>query len=199
MGDLPRFLPGIDSIEVLVIDDGSRDRTAEIARGIGAHVVRIPINRGLANAFVTGVEACLTRGADIIVSTDADNQYRGFDIAKLVEPILADDADLVIGARPIADIESFSPLKKLLQRLGTRVVRLLSSTDVADAASGFRAMSREAALKVNVFSRYTYTLETIVQAAHRGVRRSFPFQVNADSSGVKARPKQFELRVADRK
>lgn len=181
VGDLPRYLPGIDSIEIIVIDDGSRDRTAEIAQGIGIHVMRIPTNRGLANAFITGLERCLARGADIIVTTDADNQYCGADIAKLVGPILADEADLVIGARPIADIESFSPIKKYLQRLGTSVVRLLSSAPVADAASGFRAMSREAALKVNVFSRYTYTLETIVQATHRGVRvLSVPIRVNAD-------------------
>lgn len=177
--DLPRSLPGIKSVEIVVIDDGSQDGTVEIAREIGARVVSIPVNRGLANAFVTGVQACLAVGADIIVSTDADNQYCGDDIAKLVEPILSGRADLVIGARPIAEIESFSLVKKTLQRVGSWVVRLMSGTLVADATSGFRAMNRAAALQVNVFSRYTYTLETIVQAANRGVRvASIPIRVN---------------------
>ena len=153
--DLPRSLPGIGTIELLVIDDGSNDRTAEVARGLGADVLCVPLHRGLANAFVVGVDACLARGADIIVNTDGDNQYCGDDIAKLVAPILEDDADLVIGARPIAEIESFSLVKKLLQRVGSWVVRVLSGTRVADATSGFRAMNREAALQVNVFSRYT--------------------------------------------
>jgi glycosyltransferase involved in cell wall biosynthesis len=178
--DLPRSLPGIGTIELLVIDDGSNDRTAEVARGLGADVLCVPLHRGLANAFVVGVDACLARGADIIVNTDGDNQYCGDDIAKLVAPILEDDADLVIGARPIAEIESFSLVKKLLQRVGSWVVRVLSGTRVADATSGFRAMNRKAALQVNVFSRYTYTLETIVQAAHHGMRvRSIPVRINA--------------------
>ena len=178
--DLPRSLPGIDAIEVLVIDDGSSDSTAVVARAMGAHVVSIPMNRGLANAFVAGIEACLARGADIVVNTDADNQYCAQDMARLLAPIVAGDADLVIGARPISEIESFSFCKKTLQRVGSWLVRMLSGTRVADATSGFRAMSREAALHVNVFSRYTYTLETIVQAAHHGMRVvSIPTRVNA--------------------
>jgi glycosyltransferase involved in cell wall biosynthesis len=178
--DLPRSLPGIDSIEVLVVDDGSGDRTAEVARALGAYVVSVPLHSGLANAFVVGVDACLARGADLIVNTDGDNQYCGDDIAKLVVPILEDDADLVIGARPIGEIESFSFVKKLLQRAGSSVVRVLSGTRVVDATSGFRAMNRETALQINVFSRYTYTLETIIQAAHHGMRvRSIAIRVNA--------------------
>jgi glycosyltransferase involved in cell wall biosynthesis len=180
IGDLPDALPGIDEIDVVVVDDGSSDRTAEVAHGLGAHVIRILVNRGLAHAFAAGVEACLTRGADVVVNTDADNQYCGEDINKLLAPILAGNADLVVGARPIAEIKSFSPGKKALQRIGSWVVRTLSGTEVSDATSGFRAMSREAALQVNVFSRYTYTLETIVQAAHHGMRvLSVPVRVNA--------------------
>jgi len=178
--DLPRSLSGIDSIELLVVDDGSSDGTAVVARGLGARVVSVPMHRGLANAFVVGIDACLDLGADVIVNTDGDNQYRGEDIAKLVQPILEDNADLVIGARPIAEIESFSLVKKVLQRAGSSVVRVLSGTRVLDATSGFRAMNREAALQVNVFSRYTYTLETIIQAAHHGMRVcSIPIRVNA--------------------
>jgi glycosyltransferase involved in cell wall biosynthesis len=180
IADLPRALPGIDVIDVVVVDDGSSDRTAEVAHGLGAHVIGIPVNRGLAHAFAAGVEACLARGADVVVNTDADNQYCGQDINKLLDPILAGNADLVVGARPIAEIRSFSPSKKALQRIGSWVVRILSGTEVSDATSGFRAMSREAALQVNVFSRYTYTLETIVQAAHHGMRvLSVPVRVNA--------------------
>ncbi|MEO8565963.1 MAG: glycosyltransferase family 2 protein [Betaproteobacteria bacterium] len=178
--DLPTSLPGIDAIEVVVVDDGSVDRTAEVARAMGAYVVTIPVNRGLANAFVKGMAACVARGADIVVNTDADNQYCADDMAKLVAPILSGEADIVIGARPIADIASFSLFKKTMQRIGSRVVGLLSGTRVADATSGFRAMSRGAALRANVFSRYTYTLETIVQAAHHGMRvTSVPIRVNA--------------------
>lgn len=180
--ELPRSLPGIDAIEVVVVDDGSSDHTVEVARSLGAYVVTLPVHRGLANAFVAGVDACLGRGADVIVNTDGDNQYCGDDVAKLVAAILDGGADLVVGARPIAEIESFSFLKKTLQRVGSWVVRVLSGTCVADATSGFRAMNREAALQVNVFSRYTYTLETIVQAAHRGMRvGSIPVRVNASS------------------
>jgi len=178
--ELPRSIAGVDAIELLVVDDGSVDRTAEVARQLGANVVRIPVNRGLAYAFMTGIEASLARGAGIIVNTDADNQYCGDDIRNLVAPILAGQADLVIGARPIREVESFSPLKKALQHGGSWVVRKLSGTRVADATSGFRAMSRETALQVNVFSRYTYTLETIVQAAHHDLRvTSVPVRVNA--------------------
>jgi glycosyltransferase involved in cell wall biosynthesis len=177
--DLPDSLPGIDTIEILIVNDGSTDRTEAVARELGLNVLSIPVNRGLAYAFTVGVEASLARGADIIVNTDADNQYRGDDIGALVEPILAGRADVVIGARPIGEIDSFSPLKKMLQRAGSWVVRRLSGTRVADASSGFRAMNREAALQTNVFSRYTYTLETIVQAAYRGLRvTSVPIRVN---------------------
>ena len=177
--DLPTTLAGFDAIETVVIDDGSRDRSAEIAGRLGAHVVKVPRTRGLAHAFMTGVETSLALGAGVIVNTDADNQYVGDDIAKLAEPILRGEADVVIGARPIHTIESFSASKRLLQRLGSWTVRKLSGTQVLDATSGFRAFSREAALRLNVFSRYTYTLETIVQAAQRDLRViSVPVRVN---------------------
>jgi len=176
---LPHSITGIDTIELLVVDDGSTDRTSDVARKLGALVVRIPTNRGLANAFMVGLEASLARGASIVVNTDADNQYCGQDIENLVAPILAGRADLVVGARPISKIASFSLQKKVLQFIGSWVVRILSGTRVADASSGFRAISREAALQANVFSRYTYTLETIVQAAQRGLRvTSVPIRVN---------------------
>lgn len=177
--DLPGSIPGIDALEVIVIDDGSADRTAEVGRELGVGVVSLSMHRGLAHAFMVGVEQALARKADIIVNTDADNQYNGSDIALLVAPILAARADFVVGARPIEEIESFSPVKKFLQRVGSWVVRKVSGADVADASSGFRALSREAALQINVFSRYTYTLETIVQAARRGLRVvSVPVRVN---------------------
>jgi glycosyltransferase involved in cell wall biosynthesis len=177
--ELPASIAGVDAIELLVVDDGSTDCTAEVARQLGADVVRVPLNRGLAYAFMTGIDASLVRGAGIIVNTDGDNQYRGEDIHQLIAPILAGHADLVIGARPIGDIESFSLTKKALQHIGSWVVRKLSGTHVVDATSGFRAMSREAALQVNVFSRYTYTLETIVQAAYHNLRvTSVPIRVN---------------------
>jgi glycosyltransferase involved in cell wall biosynthesis len=177
---LPQTVPGIETVQVLVVDDGSTDRTADIARALGATVVRVPRNRGLANAFMVGLEASLEMGADVIVNTDADNQYFGADIASLVAPVLAGSADVVIGARPIADIAAFSPQKKILQRLGSGVVRLVSGTSVSDATSGFRAISRDAALQASIFSRYTYTLESIVQAAQRGLRViSVPIRVNA--------------------
>jgi glycosyltransferase involved in cell wall biosynthesis len=179
VGDLPRAIPGIDEIEVLVVDDGSNDGTADVARELGVHVVRLPSNRGLAHAFMAGIDAALSRGADVIINTDADNQYSGASAVALLAPILAGTADFVVGARPISEIDWFSPVKKLLQRLGSWVVRWLSGTTVTDATSGFRAMSREAALELNVFSRYTYTLETIVQAAQRRLRVvSVPISVN---------------------
>jgi len=168
--ELPRQLPGIDQIERLVVDDGSTDRTAEVARAHGVeHVISFPRNLGLARAFVAGVEASLAAGADIIVNTDADNQYCADDIPKLIQPILDGRAAIVIGARPVAEIQHFSWSKKLLQRIGSAVVRLASNTDVADAPSGFRAFSREAAMHVNVFSRYSYTLETIIQAGQKNI------------------------------
>jgi glycosyltransferase involved in cell wall biosynthesis len=163
--DLPREIPRIDEIEWLVIDDGSTDGTVEVARANGVdHIVRLTNNKGLAAAFMAGLDASLKLGADIIVNTDADNQYKGSDIAKLVEPILRGDADMVVGDRVVAEIEHFSPLKKRLQHLGSAVVRRASDTNVPDTTSGFRAYNREAALQVTVVSRFTYTLESIIQA-----------------------------------
>src|ERR671915_36586 len=165
LADLPREIPGIETVEWLVIDDGSTDRTIEVAREHGVdHVVRLTNNKGLAAAFQAGLDACLKLGADIIVNTDADNQYYGGDIPKLVAPILRGDADMVVGDREVENIEHFSPLKKALQRLGSWVVRRASETSVPDTTSGFRAYNREAAMAVQVVSRFTYTLETIIQA-----------------------------------
>jgi len=180
LADLPRALPGFDAVEVLVIDDGSGDGTAEVARASGAHhVVILPGHQGLAKAFLAGVLACLERGADVIVNTDADNQYSAASLPALVAPILACDADLVVGARPIGTMAHFSPFKRMLQWLGSRAVRALSGADVRDAPSGFRAMTREAALGVQVFSSFTYTLETIIQAGAAGLRVvSVPVEVN---------------------
>jgi glycosyltransferase involved in cell wall biosynthesis len=165
LADLPRELPGFDAVEWLVIDDGSTDETIEVARAGGVHhVVRLTNNKGLAAAFQAGLDACLKLGADVIVNTDADNQYYGGDIDKLVAPILAGDADMVVGDRETASIEHFSPLKKRLQRLGSAVVRRASGTTIPDTTSGFRAYNREAALQMQVVSQFTYTLETIIQA-----------------------------------
>jgi glycosyltransferase involved in cell wall biosynthesis len=180
LADLPRSLPGIDRIEYLVIDDGSTDRTSDVARAHGVHrVVRFPSRRGLARGFDAGLREALAMGADIIVNTDADNQYQGADVAKLVEPILAGRADMVVGTRPIDSIEHFSPLKKMLQRLGSGVVRRLSNTDVPDATSGFRAYSREAALRLTVLTGFTYTLETLIQASQKNITLAHvPIRVN---------------------
>jgi glycosyltransferase involved in cell wall biosynthesis len=165
LGDLPRAVPGIDEVEWLIIDDGSTDATVEVARAHGVdHVVRLTNNKGLAAGFQAGLDACLKLGADVIVNTDADNQYFGGDIPKLVEPILAGRADMVVGDRETDSIEHFSPLKKRLQRLGSAVVRRASGTNVPDTTSGFRAYNREAALQMQVVSKFTYTLETIIQA-----------------------------------
>jgi len=179
---LPRELEGFTKVEWLVIDDGSIDSTAQTALQHGAdHVVRHPRNRGLARTFMTGLEACLARGADVIVNLDADNQYNADDIPVLVAPLLAGQADIVVGARPIAAIAHFSPLKKLLQGLGSWVVRHASNTDIADAPSGFRAMTRSTAQQLMVFSDYTYTLETIIQAGQKNLAiKSVPIRVNPD-------------------
>lgn len=182
LADLPREIEGFDAVEWLIVDDGSTDGTVEVALANGVdHVVRHPRNRGLAAAFMTGVDAALRAGADVIVNTDADNQYRASDIPALVAPILAGEAEIVVGARPIADIEHFSPAKKALQRLGSWAVRAASRTDIPDAPSGFRAMSRSAAMRLNVFSGYTYTVETIIQAGQKGMAiTSVPIGVNGD-------------------
>lgn len=182
LADLPRSVEGFDVVEWLVIDDGSTDSTAAVAREAGVdHVVSLPRNQGLANAFVTGLDACLQRGADVIVNTDADNQYRADDIPILVAPVLAGHADIVIGQRPIDDMEQYSLAKRLLHRIGTWVVRRASRTRIPDAPSGFRAISRDAAMRLHVFSEYTYTLETIIQAGQKGMAvLSVPIRTNAD-------------------
>ncbi len=182
LDELPKSLPGIDSIEYLIIDDGSTDDTVEVARRWGVHhIVRHHSNRGLAKAFLSGVKCALANGADIIVNTDADNQYCAADMDKLVAPILAGQAEYVIGTRPIAEIAHFSPAKKLLQKFGSWMVRVVSGTRVEDAPSGFRAMTREAALQFNVFNTYTYTLETIIQAGSKNIPIvCVPVRVNED-------------------
>lgn len=182
LAELPRQLDGIDEIEWLIIDDGSRDATVEVAKACGVdRIVRLRHNQGLASAFMAGIEASLKAGADIIVNTDADNQYCAADIPNLIAPILAQKAEIVIGARPIAKTAHFSPIKKLLQKVGSWVVRLASNTKVADAPSGFRAYSREAAMQINVFNEYTYTLETIIQAGQKGMAIvSVPIRTNRD-------------------
>ena len=182
LAELPRTVPGFDAVEWLVIDDGSTDNTAEVAKAHGVdHVVTHTNNQGLAKGFMTGLESALKLGADVIVNTDADNQYRGQDIPRLVEPIVKRRADLVVGERPIQQIEHFSWLKKQLQRLGSWAVRVASGTDIPDAPSGFRAISRQAAAELNVFNGYTYTLETIIQAGQRNMAIvSVPVGVNDD-------------------
>ena len=166
---LPKTVDGVDEIEVLVIDDGSTDNTEAVAKSLGAKVVKLPCNKGLAKAFVAGLSASLEMGADIIVNTDADNQYCASDIEKLIQPILNNSADIVIGARPVGKIKEFSLVKRCLQKLGSAVMRMLSSTTVKDAPSGFRAFSKNAAMQMNVFDNYTYTLETIIQARAKGL------------------------------
>lgn len=182
LNDLPKQIDGIDEIEYLIINDGSNDNTVQVARNWGVHyVVNFRRNKGLAKGFMAGIDACLRNGADIIVNTDADNQYVAADIEKLVRPIIDGKADIVIGERPIEETEHFSPLKKKLQRFGSWTVRIASNTDIPDAPSGFRAYSREAALKLNVVNEYTYTLETIVQAGREKMAiTSVPIRTNPE-------------------
>ncbi len=180
MRDLPKSIPGVDVLETLVIDDGSTDRTVEVARELGVtHIVRHNGNKGLAAAFQTGLDSCLRLGADIIVNTDGDNQYPQQMIPDLLAPILRGEADMVVGDRQVTQIEHFSPIKKLLQIMGSWVVRQASGTRVPDAPSGFRALSREAALRITVITKYTYTLETIVQAGKKNIKiASVPVRTN---------------------
>lgn len=182
LNDLPKKIEGIDEIEYLIINDGSKDNTVEVAKSWGVnYVVNFKKNRGLAKGFMAGIDACLRNGADIIVNTDADNQYNGADIETIVRPILEGKSDIVIGARPIDQTEHFSPIKKKLQHLGSWVVRKASKSNIPDAPSGFRAYSREAAMRLNVTNEYTYTLETIVQAGRERIpMESVPIRTNAE-------------------
>ena len=182
LAELPRSVPGFDCVEWLIVDDGSEDDTARVALENGVdHVIRHKANQGLARAFMSGITACLRLGADVIVNTDADNQYCAADIPKLTAPVVAGEADMVIGARPIEQIAHFSPTKKLLQKIGSWIVRATSKTAVGDAPSGFRAISRAAAQRFILFNDYTYTLETIIQAGQRYMLvRSIPIRTNAD-------------------
>lgn len=182
LSELPRTVPGFDIVEWLVIDDGSTDATVLLAREIGVdYIVSHTSNQGLARAFMTGLDACLRLGADVIVNTDADNQYNSDDIPTLTVPILELRADIVVGARPIETIKHFSSVKKMLQKLGSWVVRIASKTDIPDATSGFRALTRTAAQRMMVFNDYTYTLETIIQAGQKNMAiTSVPIRVNGD-------------------
>ncbi len=182
LNDLPKKIDGVDEIEYLIINDGSTDNTVEVAKNWGVnYVVNFKQNRGLAKGFMAGLDACLRNGADIIVNTDADDQYVGEDIAKLIQPILDGKADIVVGERPIDSTEHFSAMKKAMQHLGSWVVRKASKTDIPDAPSGFRAFSREAAMHMNVINDYTYTLETIVQAGRNNMAiTSVPVRTNPE-------------------
>ena len=179
---LPREVDGFSSVEWLIIDDGSTDNTVEVALNNGVdHIVRHSQNKGLAVGFMTGINGCLERGADVIVNTDADNQYNADDIPLLCAPVLEGKSDIVIGSRPISSIEHFSLMKKVLQKIGSWVVRVASNTDVPDAPSGFRAISRDAAQRLMVYSEYTYTLETIIQAGRKNISiMAVPIRVNED-------------------
>jgi glycosyltransferase involved in cell wall biosynthesis len=190
IADLPRQIEGIDAIELLVVDDGSTDRTVAVARECGVeHIVHLTNNKGLAAGFQAGLDACLKLGADIVVNTDADNQYQGGDVAKLVAPILAGEADMVVGDRQVTQIDHFSGSKKGLQRLGSWVVRRLSGTEITDTTSGFRAYNREAALQLSVVDNYTYTLESLIQAGK--------MLVAVDQVTVATNPKTRESRLFD--
>ncbi|MBN1246614.1 MAG: glycosyltransferase family 2 protein [Anaerolineae bacterium] len=183
LADLPTEVEGVDEIETLVIDDGSADRTVQVAEELGVdRIVRLTKNMGLATAFVKGLEASLKLGADVIVNTDGDNQYRGDDIPRLVAPILEGTADIVVGDRGVMDVRGFSPMKRRLQKLGSWVVKMASGVDTPDATSGFRALSREAALRTIILSQYSYTLESLIQAgAQRMAVAYVPIEVNAQT------------------
>jgi glycosyltransferase involved in cell wall biosynthesis len=188
LADLPTSIEGVDEIETLIIDDGSTDRTVEVARQCGVnHIVKLPRNKGLATGFQAGLDACLKLGADIVVNTDADNQYFGGDIDKLVRPILEGTAEMVVGDRDVAAIDHFSPSKKSLQKIGSWVVRRLSDTEITDATSGFRAYSREAALQLMVVDNFTYTLESLIQAGKT--------QVALSEVEIRTNPKTRESRL----
>ncbi len=183
ISDLPKQIDGIDEIETLIIDDGSSDKTVDVANWSGVtHVLKLNRHVGLAGAFKAGLNECLRLGADIIVNTDADNQYNADDMKDIIKPIIDGNADMVIGARPISGISGFSPLKKILQKAGSAVMRLVSSTSVEDAPSGFRAFSAECASVLNIFDNYTYTMETIIQARAKDLRiLSVPVRVNSQT------------------
>lgn len=182
LNDLPRQIDGVDSIEWLIINDGSTDNTIQVALDNGVdHIVDLGTNKGLAYGFMAGLHACIERGADIIVNTDADNQYSARFIPDLIKPIINKEAEIVVGERPIIKISHFSATKKLLQKFGSFVVRFISKTNIPDAPSGFRAFSRDAAIRLNVFNEYTYTLETIIQAGMKNISiTSVPVQTNKD-------------------
>lgn len=186
--DLPDKIEGIDKIEVLVIDDGSTDRTAEVAEKLGIkHILKLGTHRGLAYAFMSGLNYCLEQGADIVVNTDGDNQYFGADIAKLVEPIILDRADIVVGSRPILKHKEFSLTKKFFQLVGSMTLRLISKTHIKDAPSGFRAMSRKACTQLYVYSKFSYTMETLIQAGNSNMR--------VESADVNVNPKTRDSRL----